>query len=271
MIINYVATLAPWMAGVFVFIAIVSALSALKAMRAMKKSPYFFMRIQAEKKFGRYSSATLLFLLIAAATAVYGIQTPLVDQTLRMAMLANNKPPAEEVVRLVDRAAIVDAEIQAVTDELLTASEAEALTEVTIIEDSTALPPEYDKFEPVVSLQDDTALGSIAFSTDVDDEYQAVEPTDIFAEGNYTLYATFSYDDMADGMSWAWVWRLDGDVVEGGNELWAYGADGPGYIYLSPEEGFQNGRYSLDVWVNGELLTSSAAIMSNAAAAAASN
>jgi hypothetical protein len=257
------------MAGVFVFIAIVSALSALKAMRAMKKSPYFFMRVQAEKRFRRYSSATLLFLLIAATTVVYGIQTPPVDQTLRMAMLANRKPPTEEVVRLVDRAAIVDAEIQAVTEELLTASEASAKVE--IIENTTALPAEYDKFEPTISLQDNTALGNIAFSTDVDDEYQAVKPTEIFAEGNYTLYATFSYDDMADGMSWAWVWRLDGEVVEGGNELWAYGADGPGYIYLSPEEGFQNGRYSLDVWVNGELLTSSAAIMSNAAAAAAGN
>lgn len=270
MIINYVATVAPWIAGVFVFIAIVSALSALKAMRAMKKSPYFFMRVQAEKRFRRYSSATLLFLLIAATTAVYGIQTPPVDQTARMAILANRKPPVEEVVRLVNRAAIVDAEIQAVTEELLIASEA-LPAEVENVEDTTALPAEYDKFEPTISLQDNTALGNIAFSTDVDDEYQAVEPTEIFAEGNYTLYATFSYDDMADGMSWAWVWRLDGELVEGGNELWAYGADGPGYIYLSPEEGFQNGRYSLDVWVNGELLTSSSAIMSNVAAAAAGN
>ncbi len=265
MITNYAATVAPWVAGLLVFVAALSTLAALKAMRAMKKSPYFFMRIQAEKRFRRYSSATLLFLLVAAATAVYGIQTPPVDQTARMAILANSKPPTEEVVKLVDRAAVADAEIQAITEELLTASEAPA--ELETPEDTTIIPPEYDKFEPTASLQDDTALGKIAFSTDVDDEYQAVEPNDIFAEGDYTLYATFSYDDMADGMSWAWVWRLDGDVVEGGNELWAYGADGPGYIYLSPEEGFQNGRYSLDVWVNGELLTSSAAIMSNAAAA----
>ena len=265
MIINYAATVAPWIAGVLVFAALLSVVSALRAMRAMKRSPYFFMRIQAEKRFRRYSSATLLFLLVAAATAVYGVQTPPVDQTPRMAILANSKPPAEEVVRLVDRAAAIDAEIQAVTEELLTASEAPA--EAEIAEDTTIVPAEYDRFEPTVSLQDDTALGSIAFSTEVDDEYQAVEPNDVFAEGSYTLYATFSYDDMVDGMSWAWVWRLDGEVVEGGNELWAYGANGPGYIYLNPDEGFQNGRYSLDVWVNGELLTSSAAIMSNAAAA----
>ncbi len=268
MITNYAATVAPWIAGGLVFVAIISAVSALKAMKAMKKSPYFFMRVQAEKRFRRYSSATLLFLFIAAATAVYGIQTPAVDQTPRMALLANRKPPAEEIVKLVDRAAVADAEVQAVTEELLAASEAPAVLEVI---DEQRLPDEYDKFKPTVDLQDDTALGAIAFSTEVDSEYQAVEPNELFREGNYTLYATFSYDDMADGMSWAWLWRLDGEIVEGGNELWAYGADGPGYIYLNPDKGFQNGRYSLDVWVNGELLTSSAAVMNDAAAAAAGN
>ncbi len=268
MITNYAAIVAPWAAGGFVFIAMMSVVSTLKAMKAMKKSPYFFMRVQAEKRFRWYSSAVLLFLFLAVVTAVYGIQTPVVDQTPRMALLTNRKPPTEEIVRLVNRAAVVDAEIQAVTDELMAASEAPAELEII---DEKLLPDEYDQFEPVVTLQDDTALGKINFSTEVDGEYQAIEPNDVFREGSYTLYATFSYDDMVDGMSWAWVWRLDGEVLEGGNELWAYGADGPGYIYLNPDDGFQNGRYSLDVWVNGELLTSSAAVMNNAAAAAAGN
>ncbi len=268
MIINYAAVVAPWAAGGLVFIAVLSAVSALKAMKAMKKSPYFFMRVQAEKRFRRYSSATLLLLLLSAATAVYGVQTPTVDQTPRMALLANRKPPSEEIIKLVGRAAVIDAERQSVTEELLAASEAPAQSRSV---EEQFLPDEYDQFDPIADLQDDTALGRIAFSTEVDDEYQAVAPNDLFREGKYTLYATFSYDDMVDGMSWAWVWRLDGEVVEGGNELWAYGTDGPGYIYLNPDDGFQNGRYSLDVWVNGELLTSSTATMNSAAAAAAGN
>jgi hypothetical protein len=100
-------------------------------------------------------------------------------------------------------------------------------------------------------------LGAINFSTKIDDDYQAVNPTNIFAVGSYTVFATFSYDGMADGMAWAWVWRHDGEVVEGGNELWAYGQDGPGYIYYNPEEGFRAGEYTLEVWVNGELFTRS--------------
>ena len=71
------------------------------------------------------------------------------------------------------------------------------------------------------------------------------------------MYATFSYDGMEDGMVWSWVWRHDGEVVEGGNEVWEYGQDGPGYIYYNPENGFRAGLYTLEVWVNGELFTRS--------------
>ncbi|HIP72722.1 MAG TPA: hypothetical protein EYH05_15165 [Anaerolineae bacterium] len=69
-------------------------------------------------------------------------------------------------------------------------------------------------------------------------------------------------------MEWAWVWRLNGEVVDGGNELWEYGSDGPGYVYYSPEEGFQAGEYSLEVWVNGELMTRSTLTMTGTALSA---
>jgi hypothetical protein len=120
---------------------------------------------------------------------------------------------------------------------------------------SPVLPPEYDQFEPTAEMTDDTELGSMFFSTEIDDRYEAVEPGRRFAKGFYTVYATFSYEGMADGMEWAWVWRHNGAVIDGGNELWAYGDDGPGYVYLDPEAGFQLGSYSLEVWVNGQMLT----------------
>ena len=59
---------------------------------------------------------------------------------------------------------------------------------------------------------------------------------------------------MVDGMSWSWVWRRNGAVIDGGNQIWAYGDSGPGYVYLRPEEGFDLGEYSLEVWVNGEIM-----------------
>lgn len=113
-----------------------------------------------------------------------------------------------------------------------------------------------------------TDLGTLVFSTEVTTDYDAIDPSRIFGEGSYTLYATFDYTDMVDGMEWAWVWRHNGKVIDGGNELWAYGDEGPGYIYLSPEEGFLEGQYSLEIWVNGELLNQGTALMNNAAVAA---
>jgi hypothetical protein len=104
-------------------------------------------------------------------------------------------------------------------------------------------------------LTDDTELGTMFFSTEIDDQYEAVEAGRRFPKGFYTLYATFTYEGMANGMEWAWVWRHNGEVVDGGNELWAYGDEGPGYVYYNPEAGYELGAYSLEVWVNGRMMT----------------
>ena len=73
---------------------------------------------------------------------------------------------------------------------------------------------------------------------------------------------------MIDGRAGAWVWRYNGEVIGGGNELWTYGEDGPGYIFLNPETGFGPGDYTLEIWINGELMAYSTAVKNTAAAAA---
>jgi hypothetical protein len=111
-----------------------------------------------------------------------------------------------------------------------------------------------------------TRITDLAFSTQIDDQYEAVGARSTFGEGYYTLYATFAYEDMADGMEWSWVWRYNGQVVSGGNEIWAYGSEGPGYIYFGPESGFSEGNYSLSVFINDELVTESTIDISAGAA-----
>jgi hypothetical protein len=53
------------------------------------------------------------------------------------------------------------------------------------------------------------------------------------------------------------VWRHNNQVVDGGNQVWSYGDEGPGYVYFQPEEGFQLGDYSLEIWVNDALMAQS--------------
>ncbi|MCA9970359.1 MAG: hypothetical protein KC425_09090 [Anaerolineales bacterium] len=266
-------TIIPWVLGTFLTLTLIMLAGSVKSWRDMKRSPYFFLRRQAEKRLQTYSSASLVLLFLSAAFAAYAWQSP-TDTTYRSALLANAKPPKEEIIALLREETAVSV---LPADEVMLSMSATAALQLDGGEAAPAadaeprLPAEYDRFEPTTDILPDTALGEIAFSLDISDAYEAVKPARIFPEGFYTLYATFSYDDMADGMAWAWVWRHNGKVVDGGNELWAYGDDGPGYIFYGPEEGFQAGEYALEVWVNGELLTAATAVMNSSAALSAGN
>jgi len=262
-------TATPWLLGIFFTLGSVVFFAALKNWREMKRSPYFFQRLQAGKRLQTYLSASFVLFLVAMGISAYSWQAP-VDETVRMAILPNSKPvPQEEIVALPELIESVDAETaDSYALESLDTSQLISVIDQPFVAPKLSLPSEYDQFESEIDLSSDTNLGALSFSTEVTDEYEAVSPRQIFAEGFYTLYATFTYEGMADGMVWAWVWRLDGDVLEGGNEEWVYGDEGPGYIFFAPEEGFEAGRYSLDVWVNGELMAQSAVVMNSASVSA---
>ena len=276
MLLNLSGTIVPWILGTLIILVLITTLNAAKAWRDMKRSPYFFLRLQAEKRLQNYSISCFGFVLIGLFVSTYAWQNPQ-DTTVRSALLTNDKPPQAEVSEAV---AAVEEAVEAEELEAAQAEEAAAanasLRFLNPIDSSSnasaaanpALPSEFDQFEPIADLSISTNLSSLAFSTEVTDDLEAIEPRRIFPEGYFTIYATFGYEEMADGMEWAWVWRHNGEVVSGGNELWAYGDDGPGYVYLSPEEGFQPGEYAVEVWVNSELLTSSTLVVNNAAVSA---
>lgn len=263
--------------GTFFALGLAASIVAGKNWREMKRSPYFFQRLQAGKRLQTYSSASLGLFVITMIVGFYSWQGP-ADTSVRSAIISNSKPIPEVVVE--EAPAVVEAVDESIStadefpfesaesDAPETNSQLIAVADQPLIADKIALPESYDRIEAQVALNDESNLGTLSFSTEVSDEYEAVAPRQLFAEGFYTLYATFDYEALNDGMVWSWVWRRDGDVVEGGNEVWAYGQEGPGYIFFSPEEGFQAGQYSLDVWVNGELMAQSTAVMNNASISA---
>lgn len=264
----------PWVLGTLGFLVLVTSINAFKAWRSMKRSPYFFMRRQAEKRLQTYSFASFGLVLAMMFVGTYTWQTP-VDDLQRVALLPNTKPPKPEVTAIVaeSEAELIPSEalINEESDDFATTVntfESPSLEELLPEEEEAELPEEFNQFDPTAELAVNTNLGTLQFSTEVSDEYAPVQPRRIFPEGSYTIYATFDYEEMADGMEWAWIWRHNGEVRSGGNELWAYGDDGPGYVYLNPEEGFQSGEYTVEVWVNSELLTQSSIIVNNAAVTA---
>ncbi len=260
-------TITPWILGTLLLLVCLALAVAVKSWREMKSSPYFFMRRQAEKRLQSYSFISLGLMVVTAVFAAGTLQAPQ-DTTPLVAILANAKPASADIQELVKTPTPIEVVSEtAITPRIIstTADDPFGGDAQALIQAALTLPEEYDQFEPTIELNDDTKLGKIDFSTKINDDYEAVDPTNVFFAGKYRLYATFPYESMGDGMEWAWVWRHEGEVVEGGNELWKYGADGPGYIYFNPDEGFSPGEYSLEVWVNGELFTQSSLTMTGTA------
>lgn len=206
----------------------------------------------------RYLLATLGLILLTVVTTAYSWQSP--QETIpHIARLSYTKPPAQVAKAVLEPDFLAETSPASVEISLSPGSDrsVSAQTELTDPLLKPALPEQYDQFKASIELIEGTEIGEIEFSTVISDDYLAIEPGRRFGAGYFTLYATFGYEEMADGMTWSWVWKHNGEVIDGGNQVWTYGDNGPGYVYFKPEEGFNLGEYSLEVWVNRELMAQS--------------
>jgi hypothetical protein len=257
-------TITPWILGALTVLFLLAVAITGKSWREAKCSPYFFLRRQAMQRMQSYSLLSIVLLTVTLLTAVYTWQKP-ADTVLRTALIAYAKPNIDSLsssdaasTRVVVASSVIPARFAEaeLADGLAIGAELGALTQA-----PWSLPEDLKQVHPTASLREDTQLGSVVFSTQIDNKFDALSPGNRFTEGFFMLYATFRYDAMENGMSWAWVWRHNGTMVGGDNQLWTFGSDGPGFIYFQPEDGFKPGEYTLQVWVNNELLTQAAVII----------
>lgn len=252
-------SLSTWLLGSLLAVALLMLTLTVQALREARTAPYFFLRRQAEQRMQSYSLATL-GLFIAAVGALAYVWNPPVNTTPLYANLTNAKPAEIVVENPVRTVANLAQPVAAQARFAAEAPQAEApgspdVAAVAGVEATVnQLPEMFAQVVPEVSMQSNTAIRGLTFAPEIDDQYTPIGVRSVYGAGYYTVYAVFEYDGMADGMAWSWVWRYNGTVVGGGNELWQYGADGPGYIYFSPEEGFEPGTYSLAVFVNNEMV-----------------
>ncbi|MBK8431990.1 MAG: hypothetical protein IPL28_12150 [Chloroflexi bacterium] len=277
---QFAHTIIPWLMGGLGSLILLAAGQTIRFWRESKRSPYYFLRRQAEQNMQSYSLATLGLMVTTLFVAMYVFQGAS-DNITRIALIENAKPAPTTAANAVNTPlSSLNNEIAdtpttpevvivrgltfnntpssglADVEETLERDELEGETADPSLERAApTLPAEYNKFEPTAELTAETRLTPLAFATEVDLDLQATNPRKLFTEGRFMLYATFEYEQMADGMVWSWLWRHEGEVINGGNEIWQYGNEGPGYVYLKPPTGFQPGEYVVEIWVNNELLT----------------
>lgn len=129
----------------------------------------------------------------------------------------------------------------------------------------THLPVDYAKITPQSPLHNDSHITSLVFASRISQDYRPLDPARQFSTEIETLYATFEYRNMENGFAWSWVWRKDGEVIDGGNQSWVYSEVGPAYISTAPEEGFETGEYSAEIWFNGKLFERASVTVSDPA------
>lgn len=116
------------------------------------------------------------------------------------------------------------------------------------------LPEVYGSVPLRVPTGPDATIRNLVFATRIFPNSRPADPNDFFSTEIETLYATFEYRHMSDDMAWSWVWRKGGKVIDGGNMYWTWGNNGPAYVYLQPDDGFEAGIYSAEIWLNNELV-----------------
>jgi hypothetical protein len=207
-----------------------------------------------------YMTTSALLIVLTGIAAIYAWQSP-TDTTPRLTVLRNAKPTSslsDEALGDLEVAAEASPDIITIN---LGIDRGDSIDSEVELAESIITAPNLgdgpDEEEATGGSSGEANIGPIYFSTDISSNYQAVDPGSRFTEGYFTLYATFKYESMEEGANWSWVWMRNGQVIDGGEQVWSYGSDGPGYVYFGPEEGFQLGNHSLEVWVEDTLMSQS--------------
>lgn len=98
-------------------------------------------------------------------------------------------------------------------------------------------------------------LGPLTFARGVSREGFAVEPGSSFAAVD-EVYALFPAEGLDDGVLIRSVWKLDGSPVLETETVWDQGPVSAAWLSIRHPDGLPVGRYTLDVYVEGQLAQS---------------
>jgi hypothetical protein len=118
----------------------------------------------------------------------------------------------------------------------------------------TAFVPEsiLAQFTSSVTPDPEAVFSQITFSLSVK-SFVAVDPQVVFEQPLTTIYATYTYNNMNDGVDWTALWYRNGELLNYETAPWEGGTGGYGQYDLSlPENEWLAGTYQLIFFVGSE-------------------
>ena len=152
-------TIIPWLLGGLILLLVFALSVTTKSWREAKRSPYYFLRVQAAKKMQTYMMASIMLIVLIAIASVYAWQTPenIVPQ---LAILQNAKPtPAITDGELAQAEIVVEASPETVTINLAPINPELPETDVENVE---SLIPETESTSATEPVLEDSATVSAA-------------------------------------------------------------------------------------------------------------
>ncbi|MCA9261584.1 MAG: trypsin-like peptidase domain-containing protein, partial [Planctomycetales bacterium] len=106
-------------------------------------------------------------------------------------------------------------------------------------------------------------FSELLFSTRVTDDGRPVHPADHIPEGNDTVYATFEFENMRDGMPWSVVWMSNGKQIIEQQDDWHDGPHGRKAVKINNRKGLPAGEYHLVLGIEGSVALEGKVLVGN--------
>jgi hypothetical protein len=113
------------------------------------------------------------------------------------------------------------------------------------------MPPALEtQFVSTITPNATVIFSPLVFGTQLDENYQPIDPAEEFKNPIGKMYAVFSYDQMTVGAQWSALWYRSGELVCFESLPWNGGTGGFGYTECNdPVGGWLPGEYEVQLFI----------------------
>ena len=111
-----------------------------------------------------------------------------------------------------------------------------------------------------VLVQADSPFSQLVLASGITGDYKPENPGTTFSADTKKIYLFFRYSNMQAGTPWQVTWQSNGNTLETGSDTWPadYGSAGTAWVFFAPIDGFNPGKYTVSLAIDGKVVASAA-------------